>query len=168
MRVSSATRAVVVLALVSVCGCSIPKPSMPKFMDKLSFKSKKSDATASNSALATAPPAAPGFNGNTAAPPAVSMAGAVPSSGNLPVYPGTNYPVTPYPSAPANTVAASGYAPGEVTPTAGYAPAPNGYAPAANAYAAPPAPQYAAPPAQQYYNPTGGYNAAAPSDTTIR
>lgn len=167
MRVSLATRAMLLLAMLSLVGCS-SMPSVPKFWDKLSFKSKKADSAASASALATAPPAAPGFNANTAAAPTVSMQSAVQTSGSLPVYPGTNYPVTPYPGTPAaaNVAAApAGYPAGEVTPASGYAAATNPYAPASGAPVA--APQYAAP-ATQYYAPPAGYNAAAPQTTATR
>jgi hypothetical protein len=166
MRVSSATRAALLLAMLTLVGCS-SMPSVPKFWDKLSFKSKKPSAAASTSALAAAPPAAPGFHANTAAPPQVSMPSAAPASGSLPVYPGTNYPVTPYPGTPAAAsvaAAPAGYGTGEVTPASGYAAAANPYvappgAAAAGAYAAPPAP---------YYAPPTGYSAAAPQTTTTR
>jgi nicotinate-nucleotide--dimethylbenzimidazole phosphoribosyltransferase len=103
MRVSLARTVVTCSVLSFVVGCTMPSMSAP--WKKLSFRSKKS-AESSSSAVATAP-TAPSFNSATAAAPQVSM-GAVQTSANMPVYPGTTYPVTPYPaSATQSAVAAN-------------------------------------------------------------
>jgi hypothetical protein len=102
MRVSLARTVVTCTILSFFVGCTMPTMSAP--WKKLSFRSKK--ATDSSSAIAAAP-TAPSFNSATAAAPQVSM-GAVQTSGTMPVYPGTTYPVTPYPaSATPSAVAAT-------------------------------------------------------------
>ena len=128
MRVSLARTVVACSVLSFIVGCTMPTISAP--WKKLSFRSKK-PADSSGSALASGAPAAPSFNSATAAAPQVSM-GAAQTSGNMPVYPGTTYPVTPYPaSATPSTMAST--------------------APAYPAY-----PAYPADPAAGQHNPAAG------------
>jgi hypothetical protein len=112
--------------LVALCGCS--STQMPSFLPTFGkSKSKQSAAELANA------PAPPGTYSATETGPSVSM----PPGGtwsNLPVYPGTNYPQTPYPE----------HAMAQAPPYASQAAAPA--APAASPQANPYAPPYGAMP----------------------
>ncbi len=162
MRVSFTAGIAAATCLALSVGCSTLKvPSMPSFAKK----SKVGDDTS----VTNAPPA-PQFNTPAAPLAGVSAPNTTASWNNLPVYPGTSYPQTPYP-APMLTASPAGYAaptgvaqtvpmppavaPGEsVNPYTAYPPqvaqAPPAYAPsaAASPYAPPPAPPQASPYAQ--------------------
>ncbi len=170
MRVAF-TRGVIAASTLSVLvGCSM---SMPTIKNPFSSKSKTNDAVAGSSSLSNAP-SAPPVNGTAAAPPNVTMpVSAQHDASNMPVYPGTSYPVTPYPDSyaaqaarvqayPNNPQGYGAYAPTSAIPP-GAAPTgaptdplaattapPASAAPQANPYAAPPAQPYAAAPQDPY------------------
>lgn len=172
MRVLLATGITAALVLVACGGCS--SVQMPSFLPSFGAKAKSSKP---NSSELTNAPLAPQFNSMSGVSPSVSMP---PSSSwsNLPVYPGTNYPQTPYPdqaavggsTAPAyasNPPGATGYpsnygtmppsaSPGPSSPYAPYSTA-GGQAPSYAQQAAPPyAAQQAPPYAGQQVPPYAG------------
>ena len=109
MRVFLAAGATVALALASCGGCS--STQMPSFLPSFGAKTKSSKPHTSG--LTNAPPA-PHLKSMSGVSPSVSMPPSA-SWSNLPVYPGTNYPQTPYPQqaalgggAPAYSTYASG------------------------------------------------------------
>ncbi len=159
MRVFTAAGMAAASLAIATSGCSSMKmPKLPTF-----GKKDKPAATTDGPQLTNAPPAP--TNGTVAAnaPPAGTQAQAPTPWSNLPMHPGTTYPVTPHP-APAIAQAqhtaspygapqaapAYGMMPAQAAPaTAAYTPYPSTPAPAANPYA---------PPAAQ---PQGGSYAAA-------
>jgi hypothetical protein len=167
MRVPHSWGAVAVFTALALVGCSTSTSSVQPFWKNFGFKSKKS---ASETAVANAP-LAPSFQVNPASSPpgnAMSANTAPTSAGNLPLYPGTNYPVTPY---PANTMPAA--APAVASAATPATPAmPAAPAGAAAGFAAQP-PMNAAGPGASYAPQTPvssayDYNAAGPSGTTMR
>jgi hypothetical protein len=176
MRVSLAGRAIAILAVISLAGCS-SGPNFSSMWQRFSLKSHKSSPASASALASSAPQTAPSFNGNApattapAAPPSVSMASAVQTSGAMPVYPGTTYPVTPYPATSVPTTVAT-TAPGY--PTNPLDVAQNGAAPAGAAGAYPAYPvqgqAYAPPqsPVGPYAPPQGSYSAAAPGQAVTR
>jgi hypothetical protein len=171
MRISytSIKSAIVSVTLAALVGCAMPSW----------HGGTKSKTDASN--LANAPPA-PSFNPASPQAPTVTMPPAGQTASSMPTYPGTNYPVTPYPAsqpavaaptaytaAPAATAGyASGMTPGVANSLAAQA-APT--APATSPYGQPQASPYAQPQASPYASPAppmGTYNAATPSATYTR
>jgi hypothetical protein len=159
------TRGIVAASMLSVLvGCSMSFPTM-----KNPFASKKPSDKPST-ALANAP-AAPPVNGVASAPNVTMPVSNQRDASTLPVYPGTSYPVTPYPdaySAQANAAARAPYSAAQSYNTGPQSALPPGSAPSANASADPmmasngQAPAAAAPPSAPYAAPpqSQGYSAA--------
>lgn len=122
MRVSFAV-GLAVTAMAACGGCSSAK--MPSFIPTFG-KAKTKTTDASN--LTNAPPA-PQLNTMAGTPPSVTMPTGTPGTSwsNLPIYPGTSYPQTPYPApAVASAPQTSPYA---SQPAAGGSPYPTTYGP---------------------------------------